>query len=56
MYKLLNNSISNTPSNGILRLRDFANIPEDPANTDYQEYLAWLAEGKEPEPADGEEE
>lgn len=55
MYKLLNNSISNTPLNGILRLRDFANIPEDPANTDYQEYLAWLAEGNEPEPADEEE-
>ena len=25
-------------------------IPFDPENTDYQEYLAWLAEGNEPLP------
>ena len=27
-------------------------IPLDPDNTDYQEYLAWVAEGNEPLPAD----
>lgn len=27
-------------------------IPFDPANTDYKEYLKWVAEGNTPSPAD----
>lgn len=36
----------------VQRLADNAFIPFDPANTDYAEYLKWLAEGNEPLPAD----
>ena len=34
----------------IVRDEDQAFIPADPANTDYQEYLAWLDEGNQPMP------
>lgn len=36
----------------VLRTADNASIPFDPANTDYQAYLKWVAEGNTPLPAD----
>ena len=51
MYKLILDKI--TGQNLVVkRLSDNAFIPYDPNNTDYQEYLKWVAEGNTPEPAD----
>jgi len=50
MYKLIND-ISGV-SNVVQRLSDNAFIPFNPDNTDYQEYLKWLAEGNMPEAAE----
>ena len=49
MYKLSPTYMGNQTN--VIRLADGAFIPFDPANTDYQAYLLWLAEGNEPEPA-----
>lgn len=43
MYKL-------TKTDTIVRIEDGAFIPADPANGDYQAYLAWREQGNLPEP------
>jgi hypothetical protein len=49
MYKL-QNDLNGNPSS-VLR-SDGWSIPFAQDNTDYQQYLAWLAEGNEPSPPD----
>jgi hypothetical protein len=48
-YKIFQNI--NGEDVGVQR-NDGLAIPFDPANTDYQVYLAWVAEGNEPLPAE----
>jgi hypothetical protein len=53
MYqKIPSNPRSGEEAQCIKRLSDNAFIPFDPANTDYQAFLAWKAEGNEPLPPD----
>ena len=48
MYKLQSeNSVLKYNNDGSV-----SSIPFDPANTDYQEYLEWVAEGNTPEEAE----
>ena len=39
-----------TASSAVIRDADNAYIPADPENVDYQEYLAWVADGNTPTP------
>ena len=53
MYKLINNSLRNIQT--VSRQNEDGSItyiPNDEGNTDYQAYLAWVAEGNTPLPAD----
>ena len=57
MYKLTKNiDIVTGAKSGegdvVIRKTDGAAIPKDPSNTDYQEYLEWVAEGNTAEAAD----
>ena len=52
MYKLVKPVFPEMPVTSVKRLLDNAFIPFDPANTDYQKYLKWVAAGNTPEPAD----
>ena len=53
-YKLIRNSITSVVDQ--VEYTDSTNrgkiIPFDPDNTDYQDYLAWVAEGNTPQEAD----
>ena len=51
-YQKCWDSVLNREAPCILRKEDGALIPMALGNTDYQEYLAWVAEGNEPLPAD----
>ena len=51
MYKKVTD-IDGSTDKMVLRKADNAYIPADQDNTDYQEYLAWVAEGNTPEEAE----
>ncbi len=50
MYKIIKDTTTGNDA-CVFRISDNTCIPMNLANTDYQAYLLWLAEGNEPEPA-----
>ena len=51
-YKLLRSCDTGVELPMILRKEDMLHIPKDEDNIDYQDYLAWVAEGNTAEAAD----
>jgi hypothetical protein len=52
MYQEIFNKLDGVKADMVKRLADNAFIPFSLENTDYQEYLKWVAEGNLPSPAD----
>ena len=52
MYQQVKSPFEGIAATTVKRLADNAFIPFDPANTDYAEYLEWLAAGNQPIPAE----
>ena len=50
MYKLKTDCFGEV--NGVINLSNNNIIPFDPDNTDYQEYLKWIAKGNTPQEAE----
>jgi len=53
-YQLAPANIITNVTSSVLRTKDgvTCQIPFDADNTDYQEYLEWVAEGNTPDPAE----
>ena len=54
LYRITKDPVENQ-ENGVRRDDgggSFSDIPQDPANTEYAEYLKWVEDGNTPEAAD----